>query len=387
MSNGDRPKLGFSDLVGRIEELHRNLQASATKSVNIMLTLRNWLIGFYIAEYELQGLDRADYGGKIIECLANELKKLDVSRTDKRELYRYLKFYKAYPQIVETVSPQLQLLAGESIINSICLPQSKPIIQETKKVETLSPQLQPDIVQMIRNLSFSHIVELLEIDAPEQRDFYCQQCIAANWSVRQLRRQIKSLYYERSLLSKDKDKLSSETAQTAELQTPMHIIKDPYVFEFLGLKAKDVLSESDLENQLLDNLQEFLMELGHGFCFEARQKRILIGDTQFYIDLVFYHRVLKCHILIELKLAEFSHENIGQLNTYVSWYRENEMREGDNPPVGILLCTSKDSTLVKYALAGMDSNLFVSKYLLELPSKEEMQAFLERSLKQGLSSI
>ena len=176
----------------------------------------------------------------------------------------------------------------------------------------------------------------------------------------------------------------SDTALLAELQTPRHVIRDPYVFEFLGIKAKEVLSESDLEDQLLDNLQEFLLELGQGFCFEARQKRILIGDTQFYIDLVFYHRVLKCHVLIELKLAEFNHENIGQLNTYVSWYRKNEMREGDNPPIGILLCTGKDSTLVEYAIAGLDNSLFVSKYLLELPSKEEMQAFLERYLKQEL---
>lgn len=384
MTNGNGPILEFSGLVSRIEELHRSLQNATHKSVNMMLTIRNWLIGYYIAEYELKGSDRADYGDKIIECLAAELKKLNVSRSDRRELYRYLKFYNTYPQIVETVSPLLQQLAGKSLVSSICLPDSKLVIKTRGKVETASPQLQADAVQMLSSLSFSHIAELLEIDSPEQRDFYCLQCITANWSVRQLRRQIKSLYYERSLLSWDKDKLIMETAKNADLQAHKQMIKDPYVFEFLGLKAKEVLSESDLEEQLLDNLQEFLLELGHGFCFEARQKRILIGDTQFYVDLVFYHRILKCHVLIELKVAEFNHENIGQLNTYVSWYRANEMREGDNPPIGILLCTGKDSTLVEYALAGMDNNLFVSKYLLELPSKEEMQAFLERSLKQEL---
>lgn len=384
MSDGNGSKLEFSGLVEKIQSIHQELKSSALRSVNTMLTLRNWLIGYYIAEYELQGSDRADYGDKIIECLADELKKLDVSRSDKRELYRYLKFYKTYPQIVETVNPQLQLIAGNSLITSICLPDSTLVIKDHKIVETASPQSQNNAMQMLRYLSFSHIAELIEIDTSEQRDFYCRQCIVGNWSVRQLRRQIKSLYYERSLLSRDMDKLMSDTALLAELQTPKHVIRDPYVFEFLGIKAKEVLSESDLEDQLLDNLQEFLLELGHGFCFEARQKRILIGDTQFYIDLVFYHRVLKCHVLIELKLAEFNHENIGQLNTYVSWYRKNEMREGDNPPIGILLCTGKDSTLVEYAIAGMDNNLFVSKYLLELPSKEEMQAFLERYLKQGL---
>ena len=159
-------------------------------------------------------------------------------------------------------------------------------------------------------------------------------------------------------------------------------IRDPYVFEFLGLRSKEVMSESHLEDQLIDKLEAFLLELGHGFCFEARQKRILIGDEHFFVDLVFYHRILKCHVLVDLKLEKFSHENIGQLNTYVSWYRENMMIEGDNPPVGILLCTDKNHTLVEYALAGMDNNLFVSKYLLELPKKEEMQRFIEEQVRE-----
>lgn len=159
-------------------------------------------------------------------------------------------------------------------------------------------------------------------------------------------------------------------------------IRDPYIFEFLGLKPKEVMSESSLEDQLLDKLHDFLLELGHGFCFEARQKRILIGDTHNFVDLVFYHRILKCHVLVELKLAVFGHENIGQLNTYVSWYKKNIMTEGDNPPVGILLCTQKDHALVEYALAGMDNNLFVSKYQLELPKKEEIQRFLEEKMRE-----
>ena len=143
----------------------------------------------------------------------------------------------------------------------------------------------------------------------------------------------------------------------------------------------DVMSESHLEDQLLDTLQEFLLELGHGICFEARQKRILIGDTYYFVDLVFYHRILKCHVLVELKLAEFSHEHIGQLNTYVSWYTANMMSEGDTPPVGILLCTHKEHALVEYALAGMDNQLFVSRYLLELPKKEEMQRFIDEQIR------
>ena len=162
--------------------------------------------------------------------------------------------------------------------------------------------------------------------------------------------------------------------------SPRLAIRDPYIFEFLGLKPREVMSESHLEDQLLDKLQEFLLELGHGFCFEARQKRILIGDTYGFIDLVFYHRILKCHVLIELKLQAFSHDNIGQLNTYVSWYSKNVMEDGDNPPIGILLCTQKDHALVEYALAGMDNQLFVSKYQLHLPEREQLQRELERTL-------
>src|SRR5262249_15815813 len=180
----------------------------------------------------------------------------------------------------------------------------------------------------------------------------------------------------------DQAKLAKLAHAAAETPEPRLAIRDPYIFEFLGLKPREVMSESHLQDQLLDKLQEFLLELGHGFCFEARQKRILIADSYGFIDLVFYHRILKCHVLIELKLEAFSHENIGQLNTYVSWYTKNMMSEGDNPPVGILLCTQKDHALVEYALAGMDNQLFVSKYQLPLPRREDLQRELERTLKE-----
>jgi hypothetical protein len=150
------------------------------------------------------------------------------------------------------------------------------------------------------------------------------------------------------------------------------------VFEFLGLRPKDAVGETELEDTLLDRLQGFLLELGRGFCFEARQKRIMIGGEYFFVDMVFYHRILKCHILIELKADEFNHAHIGQLNTYVNWYQKNEKTDGDNPPIGILLCTNKNNALVEYALAGMDNALFVSKYKLELPKMEDLQKFLEK---------
>jgi predicted nuclease of restriction endonuclease-like (RecB) superfamily len=159
-------------------------------------------------------------------------------------------------------------------------------------------------------------------------------------------------------------------------------IRDPYVFEFLGLKSHEVMGESDLEDALLDKLQTFLIELGHGFCFEARQRRILIGETYGFVDLVFYHRILKCHVLIELKVADFNHEHLGQLNTYVSWYKRNAMTKGDNPPIGLLLCTRKDHSLVEYALADLPNRLFVSKYQLELPTREQLTQFLDAQLEE-----
>ena len=238
---------------------------------------------------------------------------------------------------------------------------------------------------LISRLSFTHLVELVALEDNTKRAFYEVECIRGNWSVRELKRQINSLYYERSGLSKDKKKLTALVREGAETAEPKLAIRDPYIFEFLGLKPSEVMSESHLEEQLLDKLQEFLLELGHGFCFEARQKRILIGDTHNFIDMAFYHRVLKCHVLVELKLEQFSHENIGQLNTYVSWYKKNMMTDGDNPPIGILLCTQRDSTLVEYALAGMDNGLFVSKYQLELPKKEEMQRFIEKQIRESES--
>ncbi len=256
-------------------------------------------------------------------------------------------------------------------------------LNAVEKVGTASPQFHTPPERIIQRRSFSHLELIVDLDDVLKRAFYEIECIRGNWSVRELKRQIGSLYYERSGLSKDKEKLAAMAQEGAEAADPKLAIRDPYIFEFLGLKPKEVMSESHLEEQLLDKLQDFLLELGHGFCFEARQKRILIGDTHNFVDLVFYHRILKCHVLVELKLEQFSHENIGQLNTYVSWYKKNMMAEGDNPPIGILLCTQRDRTLVEYALAGMDNGLFVSKYQLELPREEEIQRVIEEHMRNA----
>lgn len=372
----------FGCLVEQIKALHQNLVQNAYQSVNSLLTLRNWLIGYYISEYELKGADRAEYGEKLFTILAAELTKAGVPRSDKRELYRFCQFYKTYPQIVESLTPLLQSTIKQLIASHPYSQRQAPSVINQPIVESTTPQSKTNATNLINLLSYTHIEELLKVSDGSKRYFYENECIQGNWSVRELKRQISSLYYERSGLSTDKQQLSQQIAINRELYDPCQTIRDPYIFEFLGLKSREVMSESHLEDQLLDKLQDFLLELGHGFCFEARQKRILIGDTQYYIDLVFYHRILKCHILVELKVSEFTHENIGQLNTYVSWYRRNILCAGDNDPIGILLCTAKDNTLVEYALAGMDNQLFVSKYLLELPSMELMQSFIVSQLKQ-----
>jgi len=365
----------FESLVVSIVQIHQQAQEFATKAVNVGLTLRNWLIGMQIEVYERQGTDRSTYGDKLMDVLAGRLKKQGWDRCDRRELYRFRQLFLTYPNIVESLSPQshlrpeLQPLLAH--LPSVPGPIWQSVTAKSPIVETASPQL-------IQRLSFSHLSELLELPDDTQRRFYEIECIRGNWSVRELRRQIDSLYYERSGLSKNKAKLSAKAQAKAETFQPTQIIRDPYVFEFLGLRSRDVMGETDLEDALIDRLQDFLLEMGHGFCFEARQKRILIGDEHFFVDLVFYHRILKCHVLVELKTAAFAHEHLGQLNTYVAYYKKHEMTPGDQPPIGILLCTRKNEALVEFALGDLPNKLFVSRYAVEMPKKQEMEAFLKQ---------
>lgn len=356
----------FNALVSAIRLADKHLAAQASRAINISLTLRNWLIGLYIAEFEMRGADRATYGEKLLSDLSKELRKYNISNTGRRQLYHYLAFYRVYPQIVRTVPAQSRHLLPKAV--------------KGEKVRTAPAQLAIEPGKLLNALSYSHIELLIGLDDPLKRAFYEIECLQGGWSVRELKRQIGSLYFERLGLSKNKKKLAMIVRSGAEVSMPQFPIRDPYVFEFIGIKAKEVMGESDLEDGLLDKLQEFLLELGYGFCFESRQKRILIGRTHGFVDLVFYHRVLKCHVLIELKIAEFAHEHLGQLNTYVSWYKRNMMRKGDNPPVGILLCTGKDHAMVEYALADIPNRLFVSKYQVELPKKEKIQRFMESQL-------
>jgi len=374
--------MNFELLVKTISNTHGHFQHQAAKAVNVSLTLRNWLIGFYIVEFEQEGEDRAAYGTGLLNRLALGIK---IKGLVSAELSRCRQFYFCYPQILGSLTQEFKSLIPSQILGA--LTQESQEEDEFQLGRLPSTKSENDLHHLkggvlVSKLSFTHFVELIKIGDNLKRTFYELECIKGTWSVRELKRQINSLYYERSGMSKKPQMLSETTHQKAEMERPSDIVKSVYAFEFLGLKAKDAMEESDLETALLDHLQDFMMEMGHGFCLEARQKKILIGDEYFFIDLVFYHRILKCHVLVELKVEDFNHHNIGQLNTYVNYYKANIMQEDDNPTVGILLVTNKNSALVEFAIAGMENKLFVSKYLLELPKKELLEAFIKNELQK-----
>ncbi len=371
----------FNKLISTIEQVHGQLQASAASAVNQALTMRNWLIGYYIVEFEQNGEDRAVYGEKLIERLSEKLS--HIKGVDKRSLFKFRQFYLFYPHIETAIRGSLTpILNAEEKVGTL-----PPLLSNNQIVGTVSPLFGNNLIvppnKLISKLSYSHIELLLNIDNQLKRTFYELECIKGTWSVRELKRQINSLYFERSGLSAKPEKLSALINQNTVPQAPTDIIKNIYSFEFLDINIKPIVEESDLETALLDQLQEFILELGYGFCFEARQKRILIGDEYYYIDLVFYHRILKCHVLIDLKIGKFEHGDIGQLNTYLNFFKDEIAEKSDNAPVGILLVAEKNSALVKYATAGMDDNLFVQQYLIKLPSTEQLKNYIESELKKA----
>jgi predicted nuclease of restriction endonuclease-like (RecB) superfamily len=367
------------ELSNIIQNIHIAFSRQAGRSVDISLTLRNWLIGFYIKEYEQKGQHRVEYGTNIINKLAENLQKAKIPATSFTSLRQYRLFYENYPLICQIIPTQLDVLVKQqSLPIEICQAVSGKFQSDKIKVHDV-PSL--PIESLINNLSYSHFTELIKINDPLKRSFYEIETIRSNWGSRELRRQISTLYYERLGLSKNKENIAKMVATGTYAHDIKDVIRDPYMFEFVGIKQDDI-TEADLSNALLKQLNKFFLEMGRGFCFEASNKKILIGDQFYFIDLVLYHRVLKCSILIELKINELNHENIGQLNSYVNYYKKHEMYSGDNPPVGLLLCTEKNEALAEYALGGMDNQLFISKYKLELPSQSDIKNFIENALKK-----
>lgn len=365
----------FDRLIDNIYQTHCALQENALKVINQNLTIRNWLIGCYIVEYEQNGEDRAKYGAKLLEEMAKKLKTKGLKGLSRRDLNDCRTFYNLYPQIWGSVTPKLHAIENENI--------TIPTENNSEIRGSVSPEfgsdmdLSPEL--LLSRLSFSHFIELIRVEDSLERLFYEVESIKNNWSVRELERAIGTSLFVRTGLSKNKQSIIAKI-KNVKPETNAEIIRNPFILDFLGLEEKSEYSESDLEQAILTHLQKFLTELGTGFCFEARQKRIMFDNTPYRIDLVFYHRILKSHVLIDLKIGKFNHADAGQMNVYLNYYKDNEMSEGDNPPIGIILCGDKNDTLVKYATSGLDDQLFVSKYLVKLPEKKVLEEFIKREL-------
>lgn len=372
----------FDELTKIIRDTHDAAQTTAVKAINRMQTMRNWLYGYYIIEFEQHGKDRAEYGTQLLKRLEERVNRKGLTET----LFKNSrKFYRLYPQMVENIIGVISPTVSDKLLESkdasgLCDTQMTEN-EHIEKSPTVSDGFRTTGQMIISRLSFSHIVEIMTVDDPFARYFYEQECIKCTWSVRELRRQISTNLYVRTGISSNPEKMLSLPSLQGHDNNELQI-RQPFTFEFLGLKANEVVDEKDIENALIDHLQDFLLELGKGFCFESRQKRIIIDGEYYYPDLVFYNRILHCGVIIELKDEEFSHQNLGQLNAYVSHYKEHEMQPGDNPPIGILLCTRKGKKMVEYALAGMDNQLFVSTYMLQLPDKKTLEDFLLKQLEK-----
>ncbi len=328
------PQPDYQHLLVKISDIYQTGQVKATLAVNTQLLETYWQIGQHIVEFEQGGNARAEYGKALISNLAKDLSLLHGKGFSASNVKRFRQFYLAYP-IGATVSHQL---------------------------------------------SWSHVVEFLKIDDPLERSFYEKQTQLENWNVRELVRQKNTALFQRLALSKNKEEILKLSAQGQEIATPKDILRDPYIFEFLKIPDEELPSEQELENHLCNNLQQFLLELGKGFTYVGRQYRMTINNKHYRVDLVFYHRILRCFVLIDLKINEVQHDDIGQMNMYLGYFANEENTEGDNPPIGIILSKDKDELLVEYATYGMNSQLFVSQYQLYLPDKNDLIKLVNNTL-------
>lgn len=324
----------YTTLKDEIGKLLQEGRKEAGRAVNHILINTYWNMGQYIVEFEQKGSEKAVYGSELLDKLSKDLTSEFGKGFSRSNLFQIRQFYIRFP-----------------------------------KVQTLSGQL-----------SWSHYIELMKEEDELAVSFYMKQCDNENWSVRELKRQMKSMLFHRIALSKEKSKVIEIAQKGVEVQRAEDIIKDPYVFEFLDIPVKTHYLEGELEEKLIQNLESFLLELGKGFAFIGRQYKITLGNRHFYADLVFYHRILKCFVLIDLKKGEIEHNDIGQMNLYLNYFRRELNEPDDNPPIGIVLGAYKDKILVEYATENINNNLFVSKYQLYLPDKETLQNELKKLL-------
>ena len=395
VSASDTSRLDFESLVNRIQNSSFVLQENARMIINRNVTVRAWLTGFYIVEYEQRGTDRAKYGEQLLNRLS---KRLDNKSFGLSSLKNYRQFYLYYPDLIvpivdylrqnslksQTLSSFLEGVDIQSDIKSQTLSGLLPDMQSSKVSQDGYAMLTTDgdvvpVPQMLFNrMSYSNITLLLHVEDSTQRAFYAIEAMRGPWSYRELKRQIDSNYYIRSGWSKRPDLLAEKINDHVETASFKEEIKSPFTFEFLGLSSRDVIEESDLEQSIIDHFQDFMLELGMGFCLESRQKKMLIDNRYYKADLVFYHRILKCHCIVELKAHRLDYSDVAQLNMYIEYYRAHYMRPDDNPPVGILLCTEYGQEMVQYLSPFVDPQLFVAQYELELPNKQKITEFLMR---------
>lgn len=326
----------YQHLVSDISQLWCQAKENAYTAVNTELLTSNWLTGKYIVEFEQGGKERAEYGKQLLTNLAKDLTIRNGKGFNRSNLTYMRKLYLAFP-----------------------------------KSGTLS-----------HKLTWSHYYELLKCDDPMERQFYMKQCINEGWKVRELKRQMKSCLFQRLALSTDKEGVLALANEGHQVMTAEDIIRDPFVLEFTGLPKKKRYKESELENALKTNMEQFLLELGRGFAFIGRQYVIPVGGRQLKVDLVFYHCILKCYVLVDLKRAEIKHGDIGQMNLYLNYFKAEICQPDDNPPIGIVLGARKDELLMEYALQGITNQLFAARDQLYLPKREELQAELDKLLNQ-----
>jgi predicted nuclease of restriction endonuclease-like (RecB) superfamily len=357
---------GYSGLLTVVSELLEQARHAAARAVNAILTATYWEIGRRIVEFEQKGIEKPGYGEEIIDRLAFDLTHRFGRGFSRRNLFLIRNFYIVYRERVQTPSALSYILSKKE----------RGIVQTVSALS--SPTTTLEILQSVSGefpLSWSHYVRLLSLDEKEKRDFYEEEARRAGWSVRQLDRQINSMLYERVALSKKKGDLLKKAESSRDHITAEEAIKDPYVLEFLGLP--EPISERDLENALIQHMADFLLELGYGFTFVARQKRLQIGSESYYLDLLFFHRGLRCLVAIDLKVGKFTHADAGQMNLYLNYLLENEKMEDENDPVGLILCSEKDEAVAYYALGRLTNKIFASRYKLQLPDPEILKREIE----------
>jgi predicted nuclease of restriction endonuclease-like (RecB) superfamily len=327
-------------------------QKQAFYAVDRMLILRNWLLGRRIFEEELKGKGRAEYGAEVIIRLSKYLNEKYGRGFSKRYLWEYLRFYKAYPEIVQIPSAQFEST------------------KETEIVQIASAQF--------KSLTWSHYRLLLQVSDKTAREWYEQETEKEMWSVKTLQRNISTQYYYRMLKSYDEEPVREEMKElNSPYEDKLEYIKSPYIAEFLGMQENRAYHESELEQRIIDNLQDFMMELGKGFTFAGRQKRIHTEKEDYYIDLVFYNYILKCFVLIDLKMGKITHQDVGQMDMYIRMYDKLVKMPEDNPTLGIVLCTETDEDIARYSILNGNEQLFASKYKLYLPTEEQLRAEIE----------